>query len=292
MNVPSSKYAGNRMKTDLVINPFGASMAEILEVAQLGDRCGYHGVWTLDHFSATVFGGPWSRDPFVVLGAIGAVTKNVQLGVLVANMMNRHPVQLALAVNSLQSLAPGRVVCGLGAGASPGSRFAGEQDAIGRALGNGDYRRAYLRETIDVLRSVWLKNDMGDAGIDAAKGANFDGEHFQITDLSSVVDNHPAPAIIVGATGMQTMTVAAHHANGVNIQRSANLNAHVGGVRAIREQTGMAGEPFDISVYENFAVDHPEGADCDGLRELGIDHRTLFISAPYPLTAIERVAQS
>jgi alkanesulfonate monooxygenase SsuD/methylene tetrahydromethanopterin reductase-like flavin-dependent oxidoreductase (luciferase family) len=266
------------MKTDLVLNPFSASMQEILDVAQLADRCGYNGIWTLDHFSGSVFGGRWSRDPFVVLGAIGAVTARAQLGVLVANMMNRHPVQLALAVNSLQSLAPGRVLCGLGAGASPGSRFAGEQDAINRVLGNGDYRRAYLRETIDVLRAVWSRN------------SSYDGEHFQLTDLSAVVDDAPAPPIIVGATGMQTMTVAAQCADGVNIQRSAKLAEHVKGVREARTDAGLPIDSFQISVYENFNPDHPNGGDCDELRSLGVFHRTLFVSSPYPLAAIENVA--
>ena len=64
---------------------------------------------------------------------------------LVANITNRHPAQLASGINSIQSLAPGRVRFGVGSGAAPGSRFAVEHDMIGKQLGDLDGRRSHLR---------------------------------------------------------------------------------------------------------------------------------------------------
>ena len=123
------------MLTDLVLVPFGASLDEMLAAAQTADAGGFDTVWTYDHFSGLVQGAPWSRDPFVTLGAIAATTERVNVGVLVANVANRHPAQLACAVNSLQSLAPGRVLLGVGAGDG------GEQ----RVVGGGEGDRAPSR---------------------------------------------------------------------------------------------------------------------------------------------------
>ena len=108
------------MRTDLVLSPFGASSSEMLTAAQIADQGGFDGVWTFDHFSGIVAGADWSRDPFVTLGAIAATTNRVKIGVLVANIVNRPAVQLVSALNTLQSMAPGRVVAGIGAGLQNG----------------------------------------------------------------------------------------------------------------------------------------------------------------------------
>jgi alkanesulfonate monooxygenase SsuD/methylene tetrahydromethanopterin reductase-like flavin-dependent oxidoreductase (luciferase family) len=100
------------MRIALVLSPFDASSGEMLSAARIADQHGVGGVWTFDHFSGIVAGANWSRDPFVTLGAIAATTKRVRVGVLVANIANRPPAQLASALNTLQSMAPGRVVAG------------------------------------------------------------------------------------------------------------------------------------------------------------------------------------
>ena len=89
------------MLTDLVLSPFGADPVAMVAAAAAADRGGFAGVHTDDHFSGLVAGKAWSRDPFVVLGAIAAATDRLRVGVLVANMVNRHPAQLASAVNTL-----------------------------------------------------------------------------------------------------------------------------------------------------------------------------------------------
>ena len=138
--------------TDLVLVPFGASLDELLAAAQAVDRGGFDTVWTYDHFSGLVQGAPWSRDPFVTLGAIAATTERVNLGVLVANVANRHPAQLACAANSVQSLAPGRVLLGIGAGTAASSEWSAEARAIGRPIAAATTRRTILAETIGAVR--------------------------------------------------------------------------------------------------------------------------------------------
>ena len=155
------------LATDLVLSPFGATARELVEAAKCADESGFDGVWVLDHFSGKLVDKEWSHEPFTILGAIANSTKKVNVGTLVANMINRNPVLLASSFSSLQSLAAGRAVLGLGTGAPPGTRFALEQEMIGRRLEEeGIRRRERLIETIGVLRSIWN----GDR--------NFEGNYF------------------------------------------------------------------------------------------------------------------
>ena len=143
------------MRTDLVLSPFGTRGRRGARRGAAADAGGFEVLWTYDHFGGAVVGAPWSRHPFVTLGAVAAVTERIGLGVLVANASNRHPAQLASAINTLQSLAPGRVCCGVGSGTAATSPFAVEQHAIGRTPAPAVVRREHLRETIACLRAIW-----------------------------------------------------------------------------------------------------------------------------------------
>lgn len=58
------------------------------------------------------------RDVFLALAGIGQATEHVALVAGITNPHSRHPVAVAAAFGSLEELAPGRVVVGLGAGGS------------------------------------------------------------------------------------------------------------------------------------------------------------------------------
>lgn len=250
----------------------------MLELARSADSLGAGCVWVADHFSGAVVDRRWSRDPFVSLGAIAAVTQRVDVGVLVANVVNRHPVQLAVATNSLQSIAPGRVRLGVGSGASPGSKFAIEHDAIGTVLDDAETRRTRLVATIAALRSIWAGADDFVADPTVVE-VGFSG-------LSSVVDGVPIPPIIVGASAWPTIEVALEHADGVNLRRTATVSELIRRVRHERP-TG-----FDVSVLDWFDDVAQETDRIARYAELGVDRLVLGISPPHDahrLTSIEFV---
>jgi alkanesulfonate monooxygenase SsuD/methylene tetrahydromethanopterin reductase-like flavin-dependent oxidoreductase (luciferase family) len=263
------------MRHDLVLSSFGATVPELVEGAVAAEAAGFDGVWVFDHFSGAMLGRPWSREPFVVLGAIAARTERITIGPLVANIGNRHPAQLASAVNSIQSLAPGRVLCGVGSGAAAGTRFAGEIEMIGRPIAGAGERRARLVETIDCLRAIWA-------------GQSYVGRYLRCQppagSTAGVTDGAPPPAIIVGASGEATVRLAARCADGVNIRDQNGLADLVGAARA-----AAGGRPFEISVFTAFEPAHPLGGDLERLRELGIERRTMFTSAPFARRAIETI---
>jgi alkanesulfonate monooxygenase SsuD/methylene tetrahydromethanopterin reductase-like flavin-dependent oxidoreductase (luciferase family) len=269
----SGPYDGPAMKSDLILSPWGANASEMVDAARVADARGYDTVWTYDHFSGLVAGKGWSRDPFVTLGAIAAVTERVGLGLLVANVVNRHPAQLACAVNSLQSLAPGRVRCGVGAGSTRGGRFASEHDAIGRPLAGAQERQALLAETIQALRALW-------------RGDAFDGAHVYVAASMAVTDGADAPQIIVGASSSATIEVACEHADGVNLLPGPEFAARVAFALDRRPS-----ETFEVSAFLALDAVHPLGGDPSLLEDLGVDRRTLHVSAPYPVDAIARIGE-
>ncbi len=274
---PDGNAAGSdatrSISTDLVLSPFAADGAELVEIAGLADRLGFDGVWTLDHFSGSMLGRPWSRDPFTLLGGFAAATTRVRVGPLVANMVNRHPAQLASAASTLQSMAGGRAVLGIGSGAAPGSRFAGEQTAIGRELTHAAGRRRHLIETIESVRLIW------------AGGGDYDGEFVQMRGLDGVVGPEPIVPIIVGASGRTTTELACEHADGLNLRVTPETEDLVTWARAATN-----GRQFEISIHDDLDVDHPLGGEVDRWVELGVDRRTLVVKQPVDRASLESIA--
>ena len=261
--------------TDLVLSPFGASAAELVEAAKCADESGFDGVWVLDHFSGKLVGKDWSHEPFTVLGAIANVTKEVNVGPLVANMVNRNPVLLASSFSSLQSLASGRAVLGLGTGAPPGSRFALEQEMIGRGLEEeGVRRRERLIETINALRSIWN----GDK--------NFAGNYFACEGLESVIVPNTPLRIIVGANGRRMIELASNHADGVNIRVGPSIK------ELIHLATELApSADFEISIHEDFDYSHPFGGDFEKWVQMGVTKRACMVSAPFDMRRISAIGE-
>ena len=259
--------------TDLVLSPFGASATELVEAAKCADESGFNGIWVLDHFSGKLVGKGWSHEPFTVLGAIANSTKKVSVGPLVANMINRNPVLLASSFSSLQSLAAGRAVLGLGTGAPPGSKFALEQEMIGRRLEEkGVSRRERLIETINALRSIWN----GDT--------NFEGNHFSYEDLESVIMPNTPLRIIVGANGRKMIELASNHADGVNIRVGPSIK------ELIHLATELApSADFEISIHEDFDYSHPFGGDFEKWVQMGVTKRACMVNAPFDMEAISAI---
>lgn len=259
--------------TDLVLSPFGASATELVEAAKCADESGFNGIWVLDHFSGKLVGKGWSHEPFTVLGAIANSTKKVSVGPLVANMINRNPVLLASSFSSLQSLAAGRAVLGLGTGAPPGSKFALEQEMIGRRLEEkGVSRRERLIETINALRSIWN----GDT--------NFEGNHFSYEDLESVIMPNTPLRIIVGANGRRMIELASNHADGVNIRVGPSIK------ELIHLATELApSADFEISIHEDFDYSHPFGGDFEKWVQMGVTKRACMVNAPFDMEAISAI---
>lgn len=91
----------------------------IVAQARLAEELGYSGVWVPDHLLppepyGDVYGGVY--EALMLLSHVAAVTDRVTLGTTVVIVPLREPVLLAKQLSTLERLAPGRVVFGVGVG--------------------------------------------------------------------------------------------------------------------------------------------------------------------------------
>ena len=130
-----------------------------------------------------------------------------------------------------------------------------------------------LAESIAALRALW-------------DGDEYDGEHIHVDASMAVIDGASIPPIIVGASGIATIEVACAHADGVNLLPCDDLADRVAMARTRRP------DGFDIGVFDRLDTSHSLGGDPQPLDDLGVDRRTLWVTAPYPLAAIGNIAEA
>lgn len=82
-------------------------IAEGMEYARYAESKGFEAVWQAD--SRLV------RDAIVPMSAFAAVTDTIKIGSGVVDCWTRNPARLAATFSTLDDLAPGRVILGIGA---------------------------------------------------------------------------------------------------------------------------------------------------------------------------------
>ena len=96
-----------------------ASLELLIEIAQRAEAAGFDDVWTADHVAVPVDleGMPsFFPEPVPLLSAVAAHTQRVGLGTSVLIPAYRNPMQFAKQWATLDWLAPGRTILGVGAG--------------------------------------------------------------------------------------------------------------------------------------------------------------------------------
>lgn len=197
------------MHIDVVLDPTDCPLPVIVEAAQLAEEVGFEGVFTYDHLSGVVLGGSTIRHVWPTITALVTATRSVSVGPLVINATRHHPVEIAVAVASLQELSGGRIVVGLGAGAGPGSPFARELTMAGMTPLRAATRRNVVEESIAMIRATW-------------QGTSLRGAHFGVSDPAGFLVPDPIPPLIVGANGPQMAALAGRVADGVNLHASGS----------------------------------------------------------------------
>lgn len=119
----ASLFQEGRMSVGLVL-PIRATDDEDVDfrrqvqLAALAEELGFAAIWVRD----VPLNGPWypeqfgHPDPFAMLGAIAMATSRIAIGTAATVLTLRHPLHIAKAAISLDRLAPGRLVLGLGSG--------------------------------------------------------------------------------------------------------------------------------------------------------------------------------
>jgi 5,10-methylenetetrahydromethanopterin reductase len=179
---------------------------EGMAFAQYAESKGFEAVWQAE--SRLV------REATVPMAAFASVTNNIKVGSGVVDCWSRNPARLAATFSTLDDLAPGRVILGIGAWWDPLAQKVG----ISRAKP----LRA-MREIVTAVRAL-LHNE----------NVTFNGEfvHFDGIELDYVYQERRAKdvPIYIGATGMQMMELTGEIADGVVLNYGSSANR--------REQSG------------------------------------------------------
>ena len=200
-------------------------------------------VWVLDHFDGAMVGGDRHiLECFTLLGALSAATQQINLGCMVANVINRHPAVLAQCAQTVQRISGGRHRLGLGAGAAPDTPWSREHHERGIAIPPvlAD-RHALVAHNIDVVRAT-----------------------------------EPSIPIVVGVNSVELAAVAGRHADGVNVRLKSPHAARY--LAAAREAAGD--RSFECSGWAPHDNPASQQKSYDlGLDRLIISHLYAFDSA-------------
>ena len=167
------------------------SIREGIGLTQYAEQKGFDAVWQAD--SRLV------RDCMIPMAAWGATTERIKIGSGVVDCWSRNPARLAASFSTLDDLAPGRVILGIGAWWDPLAAKVGITRS--RPI-------TVMREIVESVRAL-LRCD---------GPVTYDGVyvHFDGVELDYVHDERKAKdiPIYIGATGMQMMELTGQIADG------------------------------------------------------------------------------
>lgn len=165
--------------------------APFLKMAEQAEAAGFDSVWIGDSLTARP-----RHEPLTLLAAVAARTRRARLGTAVLLPALRNPVVLAHAACTLDRIAEGRLILGVGiAGGNPAARrqFAHAGVPFERRAGR-------FLEILEICRALWTRDHV-----------DFKGQHFTLEDATlEPKPQHPGgPPFWIGGSGPFALREAA-----------------------------------------------------------------------------------
>jgi 5,10-methylenetetrahydromethanopterin reductase len=164
------------------------SMNETVELAKAADALGFHSFWLSE--------GYHSRSAIVRATLIAAATSRIKIGLGILSPHTKHPALLAMDVASLDEVAPGRVLLGIGK----------VLNALRKHAIPSAGTTQLVKESIEIIK-----------GILSGKLFHYEGSRFKIPPPGSRLDLDACGdlPVYVGATGPAMLTLAGQYADGI-----------------------------------------------------------------------------
>lgn len=173
-------------------NPFGLDPWPYLDVVRAVEDHNFDAGWVGDHLAFH----PPIIEATAALAAAAAVTDRMKLGFAVLLGAMREPVWLAKALTSIDQLAPGRLIVGMGAG--------GEHPPEWRAAGAElTGRGARLDELLSILPDLLTGH-----------AVNHNGPHLAVETPALNPSMSAAPPTVIGGRSDAALRRAARFADG------------------------------------------------------------------------------
>ena len=165
--------------------------APLLTMAERAEAAGFDSVWIGDSLVARP-----RHEPLTLMAAIAARTRRVRIGTGVLLPALRNPVVLAHAVGTLDRVAEGRIILGVG--------IAGDMPAIRKEFAAAgvpwDRRVGRFLEILAICQALWTRD-----------GVSFSGKHFTLDNVTMEPKPHRpgGPPIWIGGSGPTALREAA-----------------------------------------------------------------------------------
>ena len=222
---------------------------EAMALAQHAEQRGFDAVWQAE--SRLV------REATVPMAAMAATTERIRLGSGVVDCWSRNPARLAATFSTLDDLAPGRVILGIGAWWDP------------LAAKVGITRTKPLTAMREIVTSV--------RGLLANETVTFHGAHVHLdgVELDYVYqERRPKDVpIYIGATGLKMMELTGEIADGVVLNYLVSPRYNAQAMEALARGAATAGRSVDD-------LDRPQLIVCslDEDRQRALDAARLMIT--------------
>lgn len=231
----------------------------VAEAARQAEDGGFDDVWVPD---SQLLAGVL-LDPYVTLAVCAERTRDVRLGVGVANPFTRHPTATAASILSLDELSGKRVILGMGSGGSALTTIGREEEHL---KGIHFSRRKATRETVLLLRKLF-----------EGKRIEFDGRPFQLRRALRKIP------IYVSATGPKMLRLAGAVADGVIVQVGLHPEPLAFAIEQVRqgaEEAGRSLQEMEV-VCSTFTSIHEDRRIA--IRRVKPVVAWLYAAAPYVL---------
>ena len=220
---------------------------EGMEYATYAEDRGFEAVWQAE--SRLV------REATVPMAAYAAVTDRIKVGSGVVNNWTRNVGLLAATFSTLDELAPGRIILGIGAWWDPLASKVGIKRTKPLLA---------MRETVEVARKLL-----------AMERVTYHGEFVDVDDIEiDIVHGDRSPKqvpIYIGATGMKMMELAGEIADGVVLNYMVSPIYNKQALGALGEGASRAGrtiEDIDRPQLVVCSLDEDRDTALDRAREL------------------------
>lgn len=213
----------------------------VLRLAVEAEAAGWDGVFLWDHINRSPEQGV-VLDPWIVMGAIAAVTERVRIGPMITPLPRRRPHKVAQETATLDRLSKGRLILGVGLGSGRPE----EWGKLGEEA-NPRVRGAMLDEGLEVITKLWRTEPVTHHGTHyTVDGVQFHGgPHQQPRVPIWVAGNWPnRPPMRRAARWDGAFPLTNHDREDSDARRTAFAEV-ADFVRVQRAEAGLTG-PFDL----------------------------------------------
>jgi len=192
------------------------------------EKTGFNTLWVTDHFN--------NRNVYVSLAIVSAYTEKIKFGPGVTNPYMAHPIVTAQAVSTLNEIAPGRVVCGIGVG---------DRTTLEMVSMKPSKPLATIRESVRIIREIT-----------SGKKLEMQGKIFTISGAKLNFKPVGEIPIFVGAQGPKMLALAAEIGDGVliNASHAKVVENAIGFVKEGVAKAGKRLEDLEIAAYTSFSI--------------------------------------